>query len=343
MQQTDWVSHVAFSPDGARLASTSYLLNPEVYLWDLGAGALLQKFKRRNQGAQELAFTPDGRLLIARSSVNPYHDKQALALQVFDLSGNAAPFELGRKSVGYSALALSPDGKVLAVLIDRVGPHATGVELWDLASRALLNTFSMDPYDSVDGLRFSPDGAVLLGYAHRRMYIWELTTKTPKKKKFPAAPEVVNTIFSHGGTRCLTYINAFPGKSHEREQEFNKLRVYDTEEYKLLWSLDGLNKRELRYADFSPDGKLLALSCHATPLVRQHDDTRYPADVGYEVKIFDLATGSEIFRLPGSSTGTTAVALPKRANEEVKLSFSPDGRSLALYGWDKSFWILPIA
>lgn len=133
---------------------------------------------------------------------------------------------------------------MLALLIDRVGPHKPGVELWDLASRALLTRFDLDPYESVAGLRFTPEGAVLLGYAHRSLYSWDVAKKTSSKKTFPAASYVGNVVFSRDGQRCLTHINAFSDTSYDREKEFNKLRVFDTEQYRLLWSLDGLNKRD---------------------------------------------------------------------------------------------------
>lgn len=327
--------HVAFSSQGL-LAATEYLLTPKLYVWDASKGTLLYEVSRRDLGCDDLLFSPDGRLLAVQHSLNPYYNKDLFGVQLFDLSQKMSSVEIGRVGVDYSAMAFSPDSKLLALLIDRVGQAPPGVELWDLASGRLVKTLSLGEYDFVDRLAFSKDGTRLMGYFSQRTFTWNLSTYALSKEQFTHGQGTLNTRFSRDGSLCLGYINAFTDQSYDRDKEFYKLRLFDTKDYRLRWELDGLPVRQLREVALSPDGGLLALSCHASALKKQHLDIRYSEDVQYEVKVFDLRSDKEIFSLPNASFSSKGLGFPTRPNEEIKLEFSPDSKRLAVYGWDNS-------
>src|SRR5512135_3744923 len=80
----DWISNVAFSADGRWLARSEYLLRPHVYLWDLQRRCLLRRFARTDLPAHELAFTPDGRLLVLLLEINPHDPVSHGAIQLID-------------------------------------------------------------------------------------------------------------------------------------------------------------------------------------------------------------------------------------------------------------------
>jgi Tol biopolymer transport system component len=102
---------MAFSPDGKRLA-TSSSYDGSVRMWDVAGGKELwnQPWSLQNAWKQPLAFSPDGKWLVAA----PLSQKQGLVL--LDAEDGKLRAEITRNFKPNSDPAFSRDGKSLAVV-----------------------------------------------------------------------------------------------------------------------------------------------------------------------------------------------------------------------------------
>ncbi|MGH3391365.1 MAG: WD40 repeat domain-containing protein [Actinomadura sp.] len=68
LTHTDWVTSVAFSPDGKTLATGSY--GKIVRLWDVASGGAAATFDGRSDWVYSVAFSTDGRILATGGNDN---------------------------------------------------------------------------------------------------------------------------------------------------------------------------------------------------------------------------------------------------------------------------------
>ena len=155
--QPSHITAVDFSPDGKLLAASGE--DGLVRLWDPATGTLKRTITGFLDDIDDVSFTPDGRSLIVSVSERPD--------VVYDLvSENQSPavsptldplaVEMMQKNYllgGWygSRVEFSPDGKNVAIA------HSS-VQVWDVQTRQLRQTFLADTRFSVAGLAYSPDG-----------------------------------------------------------------------------------------------------------------------------------------------------------------------------------------
>ena len=154
---TDWVTAVAFSPDG-QLAATAGLDN-SVKIWDAATGQLRHDLTEHTATVNDLAFSPDGRHLASASD-------DGLIL-IWDVAEGTVVWALAGEDDGAArAVAYHPDGNRLAAGYER------GVaRLWQIQPRQSLlrRTDFAGPVNDVtfnaDGSQFAAggdDGLVIL-------------------------------------------------------------------------------------------------------------------------------------------------------------------------------------
>jgi WD40 repeat protein len=161
-----FVSGLAFSPDGKRLAS--YGADKQVRIMAVETGQPLHAFAvepvPRSAGLliAYLAFLPDGKhLLLTEGRKSP--------VQLFDTEKGTRVRTYGDEGKPVYAVALSPDGRTLAVAQD-----AEAVRLWDVAAgkpRGVIQTPSRFGY----ALAFSPDGKIL-ATGTSGVHLWDAAT-----------------------------------------------------------------------------------------------------------------------------------------------------------------------
>ncbi|HEV3259357.1 MAG TPA: sigma-70 family RNA polymerase sigma factor [Gemmataceae bacterium] len=188
--QGGWYGGLAMSPDGRFLAwlvsdeSVQFTVPQEpktiyygsrIRLYDIVADKFVDRFSAFKGGAQDLAFTHDGKKLITA-------DRPAGMVRIWDFeaaqeerSFHLVTDALKKRSYRVERAQLSPDGKTVAVnyiehsLIDKWGlagpPHE--VRLWDVATGKELS--QLDGGYPIDRA-FSPDGRLVVTQGGNSVY-----------------------------------------------------------------------------------------------------------------------------------------------------------------------------
>jgi WD40 repeat protein len=208
-------------------------------------------------------------------------------------------------------VAFSPNGKLLAT--GSGGEIVAGGELklWDVAKAKEMATLTGQT-GMVRAVAFSPDGKTLAAASNDGIVrLWEVTTST--EHVLAMTPRGCLPLVRHLVTAqqsALIQHNA--GVTSVAWGADGKILAFgDINGNVVLWDVaTGKALRSFQVQQgaanvaFSPDGKLLAAGA-------------YHGNKDSEVKVWEAATGKEIFSLPGQSGGILSV------------SFSPDGKTLA--------------
>jgi WD40 repeat protein len=265
-----WVTGVAFSADGQRLASGSS--DETVKLWDVPTGQEATTVASRIKEVQALAFSRDGHWLAAENSSNivTLWDA-ATGQQVRKLSSNKPLGVLGSSWV-YS-IAFSPDSRWLASGVDD-----KTVRLWDVATGQSLRDLTAS-HRSVIYTAFSPDGHWLAsGGDDETIKIWEAATGKEIRTLRGHKKNVYAVVFSPNG-RYLASASA--DKS---------VKLWDVTTGRERYTLTG-HGSEVSSIAFSPDSRWLASG--------SWDRT---------IKIWDVQTGRNVRTLTGYNHHIYAVA-----------------------------------
>jgi WD40 repeat protein len=181
--------HVAFSPDGRLLASSSHDFTVQVTpLDDPGATKVLPPHLGT---VFDLRFSPDGRYLITASDDG--------SMRVWQVDGWKLLGEYRTLAGGYVSTAYAPDGSTLAVSgatrqISVVDPETGAVERTFTGTRALLGDMA-----------FSPDGRRLLApLDDGAVGIWSVGTGKMTGQLTGHALPVTGIAISRDGQRVVT-------------------------------------------------------------------------------------------------------------------------------------------
>jgi WD40 repeat protein/beta-lactamase regulating signal transducer with metallopeptidase domain len=318
---------LAFSPDGSTLAAAGF--DHGLVFWDAATWTIRHKVPEQDRyGAEALAFTGDGRRLAVSLGA---------AARMIDVATGNEVRRFPKQPVGMNGVAVSPDGATLAT---------TGmmIKLWDLGTGQEKTPNVAGHAGSIESVAFSPDGSALAtASADYAVKLWDLANRREQMTLEGHANNVQSVAFSPDG-KSLVSIGFAP-----------ELILWDASTGKRLrtWKGEGDLGQRVR---FSPDGRRVA----AETLARI---------AGRQVELWEVTTGKPVVKLSagygsymfspdgkklifagesGRSPGKRTLLVWDIAHDKVEqtiedgllpsrcsvAALSPDGRLVALAGWD---------
>ena len=368
MERNDRASELAFSPDEQHLASSGGRYDA-IYVWHIETGEQIAKFtvdeelQPRYRNYIPLAFSPDGRFIIAATPENTFsvwdietgkrlahltgHSAIVIALLFspcgefltsIDWDGGLQKWETDKLTTNESRpirtsmpeatklvqYTYSADGVLLAAT-----DSETTITVWDVERARKIATLTYK--EIVRGFRFSQTGSQLAIGSTGTIQIWEIGDPAPLSPAIDDHDSVCGSVkFSpNGQTLAAGY---WSGKIHLRDVQELKLRT--------IFKCEGLDM--IRSIDFSPCGNKLAATSY-DKIVRVWDLEKPDAPptelTGHQAVLYAVAFSPKGDLLVSADSKGVLGLWDVQDNYELQtfteetdwiwsIAFSPDGKYL---------------
>ncbi|MGO8745865.1 MAG: WD40 repeat domain-containing protein [Thermoguttaceae bacterium] len=239
-----FVTSVAFSPDGKRLASVS--AGNTIRLWDVTHGKNTAQFSPDASFVSSIVFSPDGQTLALVS------DRKEITLWDAANGKNKAVFH-AYSDVIFSLAAFSPNGKILASCgtrtINRSGVPT--ITFWEVATgNRIANASVPGTRSQYSALGFSPDSSRLAaGRADAVIEFWDVMAGRNAASLDAKTPWIRSLAFSPDG------------KILASGSQDGTIKLWDGQTHKNIATLDGDGSCDAPFAldsvslTYSPGGR----------------------------------------------------------------------------------------
>ena len=263
------VSAIAFSPDGAYLASAGH--DRAVCLWDMQTGRLVRTLLGHADAVYGLAYNSDGSRLATASWDG--------TVKVWNTPDGREKLTCCGHNEAVLRVVFSPNDRLLVSL----SSHA--VKVWDAAAGTELRTLGSVGGLNRYGLAISPDGCHVAVSTHDpAVTIWNLATGEEVQVCQGHTSVIKNVAFSPDGKWVAS------GAGDIARSEPGEVKVWEWETGHELLELRG-HTDPIYGVAFSPDGQRLV-----------------SASQDHTVKVWDLSTGRETLTLRAFADSVRAVA-----------------------------------
>jgi WD40 repeat protein/predicted Ser/Thr protein kinase len=316
------VACVAFAVDGKTLATGGR--DGTTQLWDVATGRLRGTLLGHVPAVLALAFTPDGGTL-ATGGMDE-------TIRLWDVATTRVRSSLRCPDGRVDALAIAPGGGLLAS-----SGSGEKVAVWELASGLVRATLTERQNGAVQSLAFAPDGKTLAGGGWRSVSLWDVATG-----------QLQSTLKGHGNwVHGLAF--SPDGRTLASGSSDKTVRLWDSDKDRERANL-GRQHWAIIAVAFSPDGHTLASADYTNVRLYDANSGREQASLPVGHWVFSLAyapdgttfatagpegEGGEepgIVKLWDSATRQVLATLDPHLEEVYTVSFSPDGKTLAIGG-----------
>lgn len=223
-----WVSAVAFSPDGTRIASGSG--DDTLKLWDMPTGKEARELRGGGRGITSVAFSADGNHLAAGTWDG------AIKIWTARDGKEIGTFRGHKETV--TSLAFSPDGKRIVS-----GSGDDTFRVWDAANgKQLLMVENDNDYDFTAVAFFPDNKRILAGDADNALRLWDAATGEELQSLEGHELAITAIAMSRDGRRIVS------------GSQDDTARVWDVKSGKQLLTLRG-HADDVTSVAISGDGK----------------------------------------------------------------------------------------
>lgn len=291
----DGIDWLAWSPDGARIATAGTFGDQTIQIWEVATGRTLLTYRGHvdSYGISSLAWSPDGRQIASADF--------GRMLRLWDAATGREV--ASHQEQGYLA-QWSPDGTRLASATDQ------GIQVWGVTSGALLLTYHPQQFVA-SALAWSPDGTRLVAGGYE-----DTADALPSVQVFHATTGETLAIYRHHSSTVTTATWSPDGKqiasasakrftgtdAHPTYQTDPTVHIWDAATGQPLFLYQGHSATVTDVA-WSPDGQRIASSS---------DD--------HTVQVWNAGSGSQVFTYRGHDQ-------PDAPPQQV--AWSPDGQLIA--------------